>query len=164
MLREKIEADFKDAMKKKDEPKLAILRMLKAAFANKQSEKRYQTAKDHPDLKEQELEKESSLTEEEITKEILTMLKKGKQAISDFEKGGREDLVNKEKAEINILQGYLPEQLSDEEIKKMAEQAIRQSGAENLKGMGKAMAYLMPEIKGRAEGSRISQILKDLLS
>ncbi len=164
MLREKIEADFKEAMKEKDEAKLAILKMLKAALANRQSEKRYQASKEQADLDERELEKESLLTEEEVIKEIMAMVKKGKQAIADFEKGGREDLVKKEKAEIDILQGYLPPQLSDEEIRKMAEESVRQSGAEGIKDMGKVMAHLMPQIKGKAEGSRVSQILKELLS
>jgi len=162
-LKEKIEKDFQKTLKERKAIETSTLRMLKAAIFNNEKEKRYKLSKTKPELIEEELEKESQLIDEEIIEVISSEVKKRKEAILEFEKGQREDLVEKEKKEIEILKKYLPEQLSEEEIKKLAKETIKQIGAKETKDMGKVMAELMPRIKGRADGSLAPKIVKDLL-
>ena len=89
--------------------------------------------------------------------------KKRKEAIIGFEKGGRIESAEKEKEELKILQKYLPEQLTEEKIKKLTMEAIKESGAETVRDMGKVMKVLMPKLKGRADGGLVSGIVKELL-
>jgi uncharacterized protein YqeY len=91
-------------------------------------------------------------------------VKKRRESILEFEKGKRDDLVQKEKAELEILQKYLPEQMSQEEIKKLAQEIITKTGASEMKDMGKVLSELMPKVKGKAEGGMVSQIVKELLT
>lgn len=164
MLKIKIEEDFKSALKEKRKTEIATLRMLKAAIFNKEKEKRYKLSQEKPELTGEELEKESQLSDEEVMSVIFSEIKKRKEAILEFQKGEREDLTKKEKAEMKILQSYLPEQLPEKEIKKLAQESIEKIGAKNLKDMGKVMSELMPKLKGKAEGSLTSKIVKELLS
>jgi len=164
MLKQKIEESFKKALKGEREIEVSALRMLKAAIFNKEKEKRYKLSKEKPDFFQEELEKESQLTDEEIIGVVSSEIKKRKEAILLFEKGKREDLAKKEKKEIEILKKYLPTQLSEEEIKKLAKEVIEELGATSLKDMGKVMGQLMPKIKGRVEGSLVSKIVKELLT
>lgn len=164
MLKEKIEADFKQALIQRKKIELSILRMLKAEILNKEKEKRYALVKEEPNLSNQELEKKSILTDEEVLSVILSKIKKGREAVTEFKKGNREDLVKKEEAEIEILKKYLPSQLSEKEIREMVTAIIEKTKAESIKDMGKVMAELMPRIKGRAEGALISKIVKELLT
>lgn len=162
-LKGKIQSELMEAVKKKEEIILLVLRQLSAAILNKEKEKRYKISKDKPELKEEELEKESQLTDEEVLDVVSSEVKKRKEAILEFGKGKRDDLVEKEKKELEILQKYLPEQLSEEEIKKLAKEAIEKLGASDQKNMGQVMAELMPKIKGRADGNTASKIVKELL-
>ena len=162
-IKEKIQQDFKKALKEKNKTEISTLRMLNAATLNREKEKRYKISKENPDWKEKELGKESQLTEDELIEVISSEVKKRKEAISEFEKGKREDLAQKERKEMEILKRYLPEQISGEEIKKMAKEAITEVGAESPKDMGKVMGVLMPKMKGKAEGSVISKIVRELL-
>jgi uncharacterized protein YqeY len=164
MLKEKIEIDFKKALKEKKGTEVSVLRMLKAEIFNREKEKRYSIVKEKPNLSNEATEKESFLEEEEVLKIILSRIKKSRESITEFEKGNRDDLAKKEKEEIKILTRYLPEQLSEEEIKKMAKEIIKEIEAKDIKDMGKVMSELMPRIKGRAEGSLISRIIKELLA
>lgn len=164
MLKEKIEADFKQALIQRKEIELSILRMSKAEILNKEKEKRYALVKEEPNLSNQELEKKSILTDEEVLNVILSKIKKGREAVTEFEKGNRKDLVKREEAEIEVLKKYLPGQLSEKEIRKMVTAIIEKTKAESIKDMGRVMAELMPRIKGRAEGSLISKIVKELLT
>ena len=164
MLKEKIEADFKQSLKEKKKIEISILRMLKAEIFNKEKEKRYKLSKERPDMKTEELEKQSSLINEEILDVIFAKIKRGRESISEFEKGKRGDLEKKEKEEIEILKKYLPEQLSEKKIREMGKEIIEKIGAKDIKDMGKVMSELIPEIKGRAEGSLVSKIVKELLS
>ncbi|MFQ6049847.1 MAG: GatB/YqeY domain-containing protein [Candidatus Paceibacterales bacterium] len=172
-LEQKIEENFKKAFKEKREIEVSTLRMLRAAIFNEEKEKRYKLSKEKPDLEAKDLEKESSLTDEEILNVIFSEIKKRKEALLLFEKGKREDLVKKTEAEIKILKRYLPKQLSEEEIKELAKKAIAALRASlapserekvGIKDMGKVMAELMPKLKGKAEGSLVSKIVKELLS
>jgi len=112
----------------------------------------------------EELEKESGLLEDEVLEIISSEIKKRKEAALLFEKGKRMDLSEKERAEAKILEKYLPEQLSEEEIKKLAREIIEKNGAKNLKDMGKVMAELMPKLKGKADGGLVSKIIRELLT
>ncbi len=162
-LKEKIQTDLKTAVKEKNETFTSALRLLLAAVLNKEKTKRYKISQEKPDLTEDKLVKESQLTDEEVIEVISSEIKKNKEAIVDFEKGEREDLVEKEKAAIEVWQKYLPEQLSDQELKKIIKEAIEKVGAKEAKDMGRVMAELMPQIKGKAEGSQVSKIVKELL-
>ena len=93
----------------------------------------------------------------------MSEAKKRKEAISEYEKGGREDLLEKEKAELEVLEKYLPEQLSEEEIKKIAKEIIEKVEAKSIKDMGKVMAEMMTRVKGKADGSVVNKIVKELL-
>lgn len=161
-LKTKLQEDLRKNLKGGDILAVSVFRLLSAAIFNKEKEKRYKLAKSS-ELKEEELAKESELTDEEILEVISSEIKKRKEAILEFEKGKREDLVKKEKAEMEILKRYLPEQLSEEEIKKIAEEAIKKIGAKEIKDIGKVMAELMPKVKGRADGSLVSKIVKEIL-
>lgn len=163
MLKEQIQNDLKRALKEKKERELSVLRMLNSAILNKEKEKRYKISQEKPQLEEKELEKESQLSDEEIISVISSEIKKRKEAISEFEKGKREDLIEKEKREIEILERYLPEPLSEEEVKMMAQEIIEKTGVKEIREMGKVMAQLMPKIKGRIEGQKASQIVRELL-
>ena len=116
------------------------------------------------ELTEQEVEKEGMLSDEEIVNVIFSEIKKRKESILEFEKGKREDLVEKTQKEIEILKKYLPEQLSEEDIRKLVKEIITKTGAKDLKDMGKVMGQLIPKVKGKAEGSLVSKIVKELLT
>jgi len=163
-LKQRIQQNLKDALKGKRKIELSTLRLVLASILNREKEKRYKIAKEKPELEEKELEKESQLTDEEIIKVVFSETKKRKEAIESFEKGGRTDLVEKEKKELEVLQKYLPEQISEQEIKRMAEQVIKEIGAKDLKDMGKVIGNLIPKVKGRAEGSAVSKVVRELLT
>ncbi len=163
-LKEKIEENFKKSLKEKKEIELSALRMLKAAVLNREKEKRYKLSKENPDFDKEKLEKESQFTDEEVIDVVSAEIKKRREALLLFEKGKREDLAVKEKAEIEILQKYLPEQIPEEQIKKLVKEAIEKTKAQSIKDMGKVMSELMPKVKGRADGSLVSKIVKDLLT
>ncbi len=162
-LKSKIKDDLTIALKEKKETELSTLRMLLSAIGNRETEKRTKIWKEKPELSTEELEKESQLADEEIFEVISSEIKKRKEAISEFEKGKREDLVLKEKQELEILQKYLPEQLSEEEIKKLVKEAVDKVSAKEMKDIGKVMGELMPKVKGKADGSLVSKIVKESL-
>lgn len=163
-LKQRIQEDLKTALKEKKELELSVLRMLNAAITNKEKEKRYKISKIKIELKEKELDKESWLADEETMEVISSEIKKRKESALLFGKGERQDLVEKEKKEMEILQRYLPEQLSEEEIKKLAKETIEKVNAKGVGEMGKVMSELMPRIKGKADGGSVSKIIKELLS
>ncbi|MCP4373414.1 MAG: GatB/YqeY domain-containing protein, partial [Deltaproteobacteria bacterium] len=99
-----------------------------------------------------------------VLKVISTSVKQHKESIEQFKKGGREDLVAKEQAELEILEFYLPQQLSEEEINALIKEAIEEVGATSMKDMGKIMKYIMPKTQGRADGKMINQLVKKQLS
>ncbi len=164
MFKDKFETDFKNALKQKKEIKVSVLRLLKTDIFNKEKEKRYQLSKESPDFTNKELEEKSILTDEEILDVILSKAKKSEEAIVEFRKGKRDDLVKKEEQELEVLKTYMPQQLEEKEIKELAKEVIKETKAENIKDMGKVMSGLMSKIKGKASGTLISKIVKDLLS
>jgi len=164
MLKREIQKSASEALKAGDQLALSALRMLLAAVTSKEKEKRYKISKERPDLKEEELARESELTDEQILDVISSEIKKRKDAIVLYEKGNRQELAAKEKKEIEILKKYLPEQLSESELRKLIEESIAKTNASEMKDMGKVMADLMPKVKGKADNSEISKIIKELLS
>jgi len=162
-LKGKIQNDLQGAVKNREELKSSVLRLLLAAVFNKEKEKRYKLSKEKPELNEKDLEEKSQLNDEEVIDVIFSEAKKRKESIGEFEKGKRTDLVEKEKKELEILEKYLPEQFSEEELKKIIKEAIEKTGAKNIKDIGKVMAELMPKIKGKADGGSVGKIVKELL-
>lgn len=144
-LLQRIEDDFKVAMKTSDRLKTSVLRMVKAAIKNKQ------------------IEKMAELSEEDIISVIFSLSKQRKESIEQFSMGGREDLAEKERMELEILKSYLPRQLTPEELDRLIMETIKESSAEGLKDMGKVMRLLMPRVKGAADGKTVNQRVKELL-
>ena len=171
MLREQINQDIKKAMQEKDELPLLVLRGINAAIHNKEIEKRTKLSKTEKDIKK--LEEMSKLNEEEVIEVIFSEAKKRKDAIVEFsahggsasggEKEKIENVIKKEKSELEIIKKYLPEQMSEEQIREEAKKAIEEVGAAGLKDTGKVMATLMPKVKGKTEGGVVSKIVGELL-
>ncbi|MFH0933533.1 MAG: GatB/YqeY domain-containing protein [Nitrospirota bacterium] len=144
-LQQRLDDDLKVAMKSSDNLKTSALRMVKAAIKNKQ------------------IEKMRELSEEEIISVISTLSKQRRESIELFSKGGREDLAEKEKRELSILQSYLPSQLTPEELDRLIIDAIKEASAEGVKDIGKVMRILMPRLKGSVDGKVVNQRLTELL-
>lgn len=164
MLKQNIQTAVTGALKSGDSFTAGTLRMLLASVILKEKEKRYKISKTKPDLKEEQLQKESELTDEELIETISSEIKKRKDAAALYERGNRPELAEKEKKEIEILQKYLPEQLSEDELKKLVTESIKKTGAKEIKDMGKVMVDLNPKIKGKADSGEVSKIVKELLS
>lgn len=168
MLKQQIQSDATDALKRGDQIVSGTLRMLLASVTAKEKEKRYKIFSlremSRGDTKEEDLAKESELTDEDITDVVFSEIKKRKDAVAFYEKGNRPGLAEKEKKEAAILKKYLPEQLSEKELGKLVEESIARIGAKEIKDMGKVMADLNPKTKGKADGGDVSKIVKDLLS
>ncbi len=160
-VKEKINSDLKEALKTKDELKISVLRGINSALKNKEIEKRTKISKEEKDL--EKLKELSALTEDEIIEVLLSEAKKRKDAIEEFKKGKRMDLAEKEEKELKILEEYLPEQMSEEEIKEAAKRAIEEVKAIGPRDMGRVMSVLMPQLKGRADGKTVSRIVNELL-
>jgi uncharacterized protein YqeY len=157
MLKDKINEDFKNAFKEKREGELSVLKMLKAAILNKEKDKEFQANKTGKDIVT------AAITEEDILDVITSEIKKLRDSLAMFEKGGRADLASQAKNEIEILLRYLPQQLTEDEIKKMVSEAIAQAGAQTIKDMGKVMGILAPQIKGKADNGLVGKIVKEVL-
>ncbi len=144
-LRSRIEADTIAALKSGAKDKVSTLRMLSAAMKNKQIDKR------------------RPLTEEEVVETVRSLIKQRKDSVEQFAKGNRQDLVDKETAEIAVLEVYLPLQLTREELEAMVRDVIAQAGAQGAKDMGKVMKALIPLVGGRADGKLLSELVKNAL-
>jgi len=142
----KIDEDLIKALKAGEKEKATVLRGLKSDFKYKQ------------------IEIGKELTDEDCLGVLSTVAKKIKDSIEQFEKGGREDLVAKETRELEIIQGYLPQQLGEEELKQMIQEAIKESGAAGPQQMGMVMKIIMPKIKGRADGKLASKLTTEILA
>jgi uncharacterized protein YqeY len=145
-LKQKLTEDIKQAMRGGDKIKLATLRMLMASVNN--AEKAQQAA----------------LEDSDIHGIIAKEIKRHQESIDAFKQGNRQDLVDKEAAEMAILQGYLPQQLTRDEIVAAAQEVIGAVGAQGPADKGKVMKELMPKLKGRADGKEINEVVTELLS
>ena len=142
---------------------LGTLRILLAAVATREKEKRFKIVKEKQGIAEADLQVQSELSDDEIVETISSEIKKRRDAIVLYNQGKRPELAEREESEIKVLQRYLPEQLSQDEIRQLAAESIERLGAKEIKDMGKVMADLNPKVKGRAEGSQVSKIIKELL-
>ena len=150
-LKDKITKDIKDAMRSKNELRLSVLRMLSSAIHNREIEKRAKTGK------------EEELNEEEVVATIRSETKKRRDAIVEFEKGGRKEMAEKEVAELKILEEYLPQEIADEELEKVVKEVVAGLGEVTQKDFGRIMGEVMKKIKGQAAGDRVSAAIKKLL-
>ena len=146
-LQEKIQSHMTEAMRNKDSLRLSVLRMMKSAVKNK------------------EIEKMKPLEEGECIAVLNTLVKQRKDSVEQFRNGGREELAQKEEAEIKIIEEYLPAAATDDEILAAVSKAIEETGASSIKDMGKVMKATMGRLSGKtADGSRVSQLVKEKLS
>ncbi|SRR3989344_915442 len=162
MLKEKLQNDMKESMKAGDANKRMVLSLVMSAIKNKELEKRTKLSKAGTDTGK--LEELSMLSEEEVADVISSEVKKRKESVVSYENAGRNELAQKEKSELVILMEYMPEQISEEEIRIEAKKAIADVGAKDIKEMGKVLGILMPKIKGKADGQTVSKIVKEELS
>lgn len=149
-IQEKISQDLKEALKAGDASKVATLRMIVASIKNKEIDKKGKG-------------EEGALNDEETMEVIMKEAKKRKEAADIYKQGGRNDLVEKEQKELDIINQYLPRQLSEEEIEKIIANAIDKTGAASIKDMGKVMGEVSKETKGRADSRIISELIKKKL-
>ncbi|HUD83083.1 MAG TPA: GatB/YqeY domain-containing protein [Candidatus Saccharimonadales bacterium] len=142
MMMEKIAADMKEAMRAKDAARLSTLRLLKSAVEYHKIEK-----------------KQEQLTDADITAIIKKQIKQRQDSIESFEKGGRADLVEKEKAELVVLKSYLPEELSAAQVEEVVKATIAEVGATTKTDMGKVMKAVQAKLAGRADNRLVSQLV-----
>ncbi|MDT2839147.1 GatB/YqeY domain-containing protein [Vagococcus carniphilus] len=145
-LLETLNDDIKVAMKSKDKEALAILRMIKTSIQNEQ------------------INKGEDLSPEEELTLVSREMKQRKESLSEFEKAGRSDLIEQASFGISIVARYLPEHLSDEELKSIIAEAIASVDATSMKDFGKVMGVVMPKTKGKADGQKINTLVKELIS
>jgi len=147
MLKEKINSDLKEAMLARDDVKVSALRMLKAAimkFEVSGGEKK-------------------EATDEDVATLIKKELKSRKDSIEQFKAGGRDDLAVKEEAEIKALEGYLPKQMSEDEVRAVVKQVVADMGVNDPSAMGKVMGVCMAKLKGQADGNVVNKLVKEIL-
>lgn len=142
---EKLEKDTIEAMKNKDKDKLTVLRMVKAA------------------LKQENIDHKKEINDELLIDVVNKQIKMRKDSIAEFEKGGRQDLVDKTKLEVDTLMVYLPEQLSTEEVNKIIEEIFSEINPAGPKDMGKVMGLAQAKLKGKADMREVSTIIKEKL-
>jgi len=145
-INERLNDEMVIAAKAKDKVRLSAIRMLKTALHNK------------------EIDLMRPLNETETLQIISAMVKQRKDSIEQFAKGGRNDLVEKEEAELKVVQEFMPAQMSDDEVEGVIKKAIAEAGAVSIKDMGKVMKVLMPQLTGKADGKMVGEKVKALLS
>ncbi len=145
-LKERLAQDLKLSMKEKDTVRKNTVQSLRAA------------------VKQIEIDKRCVLDDDAVIEVIARELKKRKDVLPEYERSGRDDLIAQLKQEIDIVVGYLPSQLSHEELDEIVKAAVASTGASSMKDMGKIMAEVMPKIKGRADGKEVNLLAKKYLS
>ncbi|MCL4418756.1 GatB/YqeY domain-containing protein [Patescibacteria group bacterium] len=149
MLKQKFREELTQAMLAKDEIKVSVLRMVLSAINY------YEIGKGGAGYE---------ASDEDVLSVIQKEAKQHNDSIEQFNNAGRQDLVDKETKELEVLKKYLPEQLSETEIKKLVEDAISQTGAKTITDMGKVMGALMPKVKGKVDGSLVNRIVRESLT
>ena len=145
-LLERLNSDIKQAMKNKEKDKLSVIRMIKASIQN------------------EALKTGNEISEEEELTVLSREVKQRKDSLHEFDKAGREDLVEKIRTELQYVELYMPKQLSEEEVSEIVKQAISETGASSKAEMGKVMAVIMPKVKGKADGSLVNKLVQQHLS
>lgn len=149
-IQDNILSDLKEAMKNREQDRLRVLRSIKSKLLEKEISERKGG--------------EGSITDEQAIEVLMKAAKQRRESIDQFEKGGRDDLAEAEKRELEIIESYLPEMLSEEEIRDLAREKIDELGAGTMADMGKVMGVMMDQLKGKAEGSLVSRVVKEELS
>ncbi|MBU1672075.1 MAG: GatB/YqeY domain-containing protein [Actinobacteria bacterium] len=144
-LKAQVGEDLKTAMKSRDKLKVSTLRLLLS------------------EIKNAEIAKRGELDESETDAVVAREARKRREAIEEFAKAGRQDLVDKETAELEILSGFLPEQVPEDELRGLIDQAIEEVGAASPKDLGKVMSVLMPRVKGKADGKAVNRLVREAL-
>lgn len=145
-LKAQISEDMKSAMRAKETERLGTIRLLQAA------------------IKQREVDERVELTDADVISVIEKMLKQRRDSIAAYEKANRDDLAEVEKAEVTVLQVYLPKQLTEDEIKAILEKAVTDTGASSMKDMGKVMGIVKPQVAGKADMGKISGLIKARLA
>ncbi len=145
-MKERILNDLKEAMKQKDKELLSVIRMVKGA------------------IQMEEIAKKKELNDDEVITIISKQIKTRKESIVEFEKAGRDDLKNQTQSEIDILMRYMPEQMSEEEVLKVIDQAFETVKPTSMKDMGKLMGMITPQVRGKADMGFVNKTIKDRLS
>jgi uncharacterized protein YqeY len=145
-LKERLDQDMKAAMREKAQLKLDTIRMLKSA------------------IKYREIELMKPLDDAGIQGVIASEIKRRRDSIEQYKAGHRQDLADKEQTELELLQAYLPQQLTEDEVRAKVDEAVQKAGAKTMKDMGAVMKALMPEVQGRADGKVVSDLVKARLS
>ncbi|MBS1116321.1 MAG: uncharacterized protein H6Q87_705 [candidate division NC10 bacterium] len=145
-LKAQLTEDLKSALRSGDKLRTSVIRLLTALIKNR------------------EVEKRGPLTDAEALQAVSASCKQRQEAIEQYRQGGRQDLVDKETAELAILQSYLPAALSPDELQTLVQEAIRNSQASSPREMGKVMALLIPKVTGRADGKVVSTLVREMLS
>ena len=146
MLKARIQDDMKAAMKGGDKPRLAVIRLIMAA------------------IKQREVDERIELDDEQVLVVLDKMVKQRRDSIKQYSDAGRDDLADVEKAEVEIIQEYLPEALSEDEIGAIIDQAIADTGASSMKDMGKVMGKVKPQVQGRGDMGAVSALVKQKLA
>jgi len=146
-VREVISSDLKTAMKARDSKKVQVLRLVQAALKNKIIEIR-----------------PNELTEEDVTGVLKKLVKQRKDSIEQFSKAGRQDLVDIEAGELLVIEGYLPEQMGEDQVKKLVLEAIQETGASSMKDMGAVMKSVLLKTQGNADNKIVSQLVRENLA
>ena len=144
-IRERLEEDIRNAMRSRSQQRLEALRFLKSA------------------INRVEIDRRVTLDDEGITEVIVRQVKDRRDSIRMFQEGNRQDLVEKESADLLVLEEYMPPQLGEEELVALIEETIRQVGAETIRDKGKVMGRLMPQVQGKADGQQVNAIVTRLL-
>ena len=145
-LLERLNSDIKKAMKNKEKDKLSVIRMIKSSIQN------------------EAIKTGNELSEDEELTVLSREVKQRKDSLHEFDKAGRQDLVEKIRTELQYVELYMPKQLSEEEVSEIVKQAISETGASSKAEMGKVMAVIMPKVKGKAEGSLVNKLVQQHLS
>lgn len=143
-LKDRLNSDFKDALKNRESIRKNVINMVRAA------------------IKQYEVDNRKELDDNGVLDVIAKQIKMRKDALSDFEKGNRADLVEQYQSEIDVLMGYMPEQLTEDEIRKIVMDVAQRIGVQDKKDFGKLMGAVMPEVKGRADGNIVRNIVDSI--
>lgn len=144
-LKQRLYEDLKKAMKTKDEIRTRTLRLIISS------------------IKTLEVEKMTEATDDDVFRVLSKECRKRVEAIEAYKKGGREDLVNEEQRELEIIKSYMPKQLSEEELKEIVKNVVEETGSSSIKDLGRVMKVLMPRVKGRADGKTVNDIVRQIL-
>lgn len=162
MLKEKLNEELKIALRTGNTRKRLVLGMLSSAVKNRELEKRSRLAKQG--VSEAELASASELTDEEILETIASEAKKRKESVASFSGGGRPEMAREEEEELAILMQYLPEQMTEDQVRQVVQDVVAQVKPRGLSDVGKVIGQVMARVKGRADGALASQLVKEALS